>query len=189
MQEHFKIPTDGKVTSSPLRKCLLPLVSAKITRAEFSSEEGSDSLKRSEMSKNKGKGKDLDCKPRYCDSRVGFHLRFPALEVAFRKSGGCPCGHSLSCPHPCLVSGSKGCSAALSLLHTLVQGAEAENGTSVWETSVCDGELQQIMRSQSMLYSWIILAVAEQPRPAVRRKLQLPSTGSLGQDASGFVGK
>lgn len=40
-----------------------------------------------------------------------------------------------------------------------------------------------------MLYSWIILAVAEEPRPAVRRKLQLPSTGSLGQDASGFVGK
>lgn len=98
MQEHFKIPTDGKVTSSPLRKCLLPLVFAKITRAEFSSEEGSDNLKRSEMSKNKGKGKDLDCKARYCDSRVGFHLRFPALEVAFRKSGGCPCGHSLSCP-------------------------------------------------------------------------------------------
>lgn len=26
MQEHFKIPTDGKVISSPPRKCLLPLV-------------------------------------------------------------------------------------------------------------------------------------------------------------------
>lgn len=43
---------------------------AEITRAEFTSEEGSDSLKRSDMSKNKGKGKDLECKPRYCDSRV-----------------------------------------------------------------------------------------------------------------------
>lgn len=45
------------------------LVFAKITRAEFSSKEGSDSLK-SELSKNKGKGKDLDYKPRYCNSGV-----------------------------------------------------------------------------------------------------------------------
>lgn len=45
------------------------------------------------------------------------------------------------------------------------------------------------MRSQFMFYSWITLAIAEEPRAAVRRKLQLPSPGSLGQDASGFVGK
>lgn len=39
------------------------LVFAKITGAEFSSEEGSDSLKWSEMSKNEGRGKGLDYKP------------------------------------------------------------------------------------------------------------------------------
>lgn len=70
MQENFKISTGGKATSSPSRKRLIPLGFARITRAEFSSEEGNDSLKRSEMSKNKGKGKDLDHKPRYCNSRV-----------------------------------------------------------------------------------------------------------------------
>lgn len=35
MQEHFKISTDGKATSSPSRKHSLPLFFAKITRAEF----------------------------------------------------------------------------------------------------------------------------------------------------------
>lgn len=57
MREHFKISIDGKATSGPPRKCLFPLVFAKITRAEFSSEEGSDSLKRSEMSKKQGERK------------------------------------------------------------------------------------------------------------------------------------
>lgn len=34
------------------------------------------------------------------------------------------------------------------------------------------------MRSQFMLYSWIILAIAEEPRPAVRRELQ-PGAGCI----------
>lgn len=55
MRDHFKISTDGKATSSPPGNVCFPCFFAKITRAEFSSEEGSDSLQRSRMSKTWGR--------------------------------------------------------------------------------------------------------------------------------------
>lgn len=55
MRDRFKISTDGKATSSPPGNVCFPCIFAKITRAEFSSEERSDSLQRSRMSKTWGK--------------------------------------------------------------------------------------------------------------------------------------
>lgn len=78
MQEHFKISTDGKATSSRPGKRLLPLFFAKTTRAEFSSEEGSDGLKEVRCQKTREKERISITSPDVVTLECDFIPRFLA---------------------------------------------------------------------------------------------------------------